>query len=108
MLPPKAFGRRLRAVRKAAHLTQQELGERADVSFKFIGGIERGEENPTLMIICKLAAALDVEPRDLMDFTLETSKQLRGRAKKMLDGASENEIHRAVRMFEILFRAEES
>ena len=50
-----------------AGLTQQGLGERADVNYKFIGGIERGTENPTVAIIFKLATGLEVEPRDLFE-----------------------------------------
>ena len=41
------LGRRLRALRKLRDLTQEELGERARVSAKFIGLVERGQANPS-------------------------------------------------------------
>lgn len=62
------FGRRLRALRKLRGLTQEELGERSDVSGKLVGQIERGEGNPTLEVIADLATALSVEPGSLLQF----------------------------------------
>jgi transcriptional regulator with XRE-family HTH domain len=65
------FGRRLRALRKLRLFTQEKLGERAGVSGKLVGQIERGDGNPTLDVIAGLAAGLDVEPGDLLQFEEE-------------------------------------
>src|SRR5690242_6521379 len=62
------FGRRLRALRKLRMLTQEKLGERAGVSGKLVGQIERGDGNPTLEVLAGLAAGLDVEPAALLQF----------------------------------------
>src|SRR5438128_10909354 len=62
------FGRRLRALRRLRGLTQEELGERSDVSGKLVGQIERGDGNPTLEVITGLAEALSVEPAALLQF----------------------------------------
>ena len=62
------FGRRLRALRKLRGLTQEELGERSEVSGKLVGQIERGQGNPTLGVIAELATALAVEPAALLQF----------------------------------------
>jgi len=62
------FGRRLRALRRLRGLTQEELGERSDVSGKLVGQIERGAGNPTLEVIAGLAEALSVEPAALLQF----------------------------------------
>jgi len=35
-----------------------------------VGFIERGERNPTLETICKLARVLGVAPKELLDFKL--------------------------------------
>ena len=48
--------------------TQEKLGERAGVSGKLVGQIERGDGNPTLDVIAGLAAGLDVDPGDLLQF----------------------------------------
>ena len=65
------FGRRLRALRKLRMFTQEKLGERAGVSGKLVGQIERGDGNPTLDVIAGLAAGLDLEPADLLQFEEE-------------------------------------
>jgi transcriptional regulator with XRE-family HTH domain len=65
------FGRRLRALRKLRMYTQEKLGERAGVSGKLVGQIERGDGNPTLDVIAGLAAGLDVQPGDLLQFEEE-------------------------------------
>ncbi len=39
---------------------------RAGLHRTYIGGVERGERNPTLRVIEKLAASLAVEPKDLL------------------------------------------
>jgi transcriptional regulator with XRE-family HTH domain len=62
------FGRRLRALRKLRGLTQEELGERSNVSGKLVGQIERGEGNPTLQVIADFAGALSIEPAALLQF----------------------------------------
>ena len=65
------FGRRLRALRRLRGLTQEELGERSDVSGKLVGQIERGAGNPTLEVITGFAEALSVEPAALLQFEEE-------------------------------------
>ena len=62
------FGRRLRALRKLRMITQEKLGERAGVSGKLVGQIERGDGNPTLDVLAGLAAGLEVELAALLQF----------------------------------------
>lgn len=62
----REFGRKLRQMRKERGFTQEELGEKAGVCYKYIGEIERGEKNPTLLVIYKIAAALKVEPASML------------------------------------------
>jgi transcriptional regulator with XRE-family HTH domain len=62
-----AFGRAVRRHRKQAGLSQEELADRAQIHRTYIGGIERGERNPTLLMIHRLARALDVPPTKLLE-----------------------------------------
>lgn len=64
----KAFGRQLRQIRKLRQLTQEELGEGAGISYKYVGEIERGEVNPSLDILIRLAQVLEVSPEELLVF----------------------------------------
>lgn len=56
----KQFGQIIRDLRKEKGLTQEELGELADLHFSYIGGIERGERNISLLNIYKLCNALEI------------------------------------------------
>ena len=66
----KGLGKRIRALRKSKTLTQELLGEKAGLSYKFVGEIERGEVNPSLDSLERIATALDVKVGDL--FPIET------------------------------------
>ena len=61
----KSFGNRLRKIRKIRQITQEKLGEKAGVSYKYIGEIERGEVNPSLDVIVRLTQVLEVSPNEL-------------------------------------------
>ena len=65
------LGRRIRSLRNSKGWTQQELGEQADVNYKFVGEIERGQQNPSFAVLLKIAAALEVELPELFRFELE-------------------------------------
>lgn len=60
------LGARIRGLRTARHLTMEQLGELADVHRTFVGHVERGEVNPTLSSIVRLAIALGVDPAELV------------------------------------------
>lgn len=62
------FGRKVRAERERRNISQEKLGELADVHRTYVGMIERGEKNITLLNIEKLAQALDLSLKQIMDF----------------------------------------
>ena len=62
----RRVGKRVKDLRLARNLTQEQLGERASLSYKFVGEVERGIGNPTLDTLASLAAALGVEIVDLV------------------------------------------
>lgn len=61
----RRFGAQIRRLRKARGWSQEELAERAKKHWTYLGGVERGERNPTLRVISDLAHALGVSIRDL-------------------------------------------
>lgn len=69
MDPGLAFGKVLRAVRKEVGLTQEQLALAAEIDRTFVSLIERGERQPTVRIIFKLATALHVPPSQLIQLT---------------------------------------
>ena len=42
------LGKKIRSLRREKNLTQQELGDLAHLSYKYVGEIERAEKNPSI------------------------------------------------------------
>jgi len=62
----KRFGQRVRELRLAAGLSQEELAERAALHRTYIGGIERGERNVVVLNLLRLARALRIRVCELL------------------------------------------
>lgn len=62
------FGENLRKLRNDKGFSQEALGLEAGIGKNQVGMIERGEVNITLSSIKRLAEALKVVPKDLLDF----------------------------------------
>ena len=62
----REFGTRIRALRKDLAMSQEELGEVAGLHRTYIGHLERGEVNPSLINILRVAKALKVDPSNLV------------------------------------------
>lgn len=78
----RTLGRRLREFRRQKGFSQEKLAETADLNTTFVGAIERGQANPTLDTLCKLANALDIEVLDLL-YSPETMAGKKYRDEKM-------------------------
>ena len=61
----KPLAEAIRAHRKRAKLTQERLGELADLNPKYIGEVERMEKTISLDALSRIASALKVRIRDL-------------------------------------------
>lgn len=59
------FGKRIRELREAKGLSQEQLAEMAGVHRTYIGMIERAEKNVTLLSIEKLSRALGLGVKQL-------------------------------------------
>jgi transcriptional regulator with XRE-family HTH domain len=60
------FGAALRRMRRAAGMSQEQLGLEADVQRNFISLIELGRNQPTITTIAKLARALGMKASELV------------------------------------------
>jgi transcriptional regulator with XRE-family HTH domain len=56
----RAVGKRVRVLRDAADLTQEDLGRRSKLSPKFISAIENGHTNPSIGVVARISAAMEL------------------------------------------------
>ncbi|MDY2727636.1 MAG: helix-turn-helix transcriptional regulator [Candidatus Onthovivens sp.] len=59
------FGKRIKYLRKLKKISQEELAFRCNLNKNYLGDVERGKRNPTLMVIEKIASGLDISLAEL-------------------------------------------
>lgn len=62
------FGVRVRELRRAKGLTQEDLADASGLDRSYVGSLERGERNVSLVNILKIAKGLGVPASALLDF----------------------------------------
>lgn len=86
----RAVAENIKRIRKTKKLSMERLAEQSGVSRSMLGQIERGEANPSVAILGKLAAALKVPAEVLLendDFeTLLLARELDNKPKRMDGG----------------------
>lgn len=63
----KKFGERLKKQRNKLGISQEELGFRSGLGRTYISGIERGTRNPSLKNLGRIAKALKIPLKELLD-----------------------------------------
>ncbi|TQV66153.1 helix-turn-helix transcriptional regulator [Exilibacterium tricleocarpae] len=63
------FGQMVRELREKKGFSQEVFADQAGVHRTYMGGIERGERNPTLTTIWKIARALNISPAAFFELT---------------------------------------
>jgi transcriptional regulator with XRE-family HTH domain len=61
----KKFGERVRELRKGKGLSQEALALACGMDRSYVGGVERGERNISLINIYRIAEALGIDAKDL-------------------------------------------
>lgn len=65
---PTKIGERIKAARKAAHLSQTELAQRLDKTMRTVQKYESGEIEPSIAMINAIAKILNISPADLIGY----------------------------------------
>ena len=62
------FGAKMQKLRKEQNISQEELAAKLSMHRTYIGMVERGERNPTIRTLYKIAKALKVKASELLPF----------------------------------------
>ena len=62
----KIVGRNVRRIRQEQEMTQEKLAFEAELDLTYVGGIERGKRNPSLLVLARIAKALSVHLTKLL------------------------------------------
>ncbi len=62
------FGLRIKELRSAKRITQEDLAELSGLSRQYVGDVERGTRNISLVNIEKIATALEITLSELLKF----------------------------------------
>lgn len=102
----KLFGMRIKELRTIRKLSQEQLSKKADISAKYMSRIEMGQHFPSLVILTKLAKALNVEMKDFFEFTheVQNAKELKEIISKLLKETDEEQLKLAVKVLRALVR----
>ena len=67
-ISPTTFelGKRVRAHREAQGLTQEQLADRCELDWTFLGKVERGQRSPRLHNLLKIAHGIGIDPGELI------------------------------------------
>lgn len=74
------LGNRIREIRKAKGLTQEQLAELVDIEQKHVSRIELGKNAPTVDRLDQLSKVLNVPLRDFFDFIHLTDQKTRSKS----------------------------
>jgi transcriptional regulator with XRE-family HTH domain len=86
------LGKRIKELRAARGLSQEQLAEKMGISPKYLSSIERSRENPTLEMLVKLAHGLGVQPVMLFAWLNVTDAEKRRQIRTMADRASADQL----------------
>ncbi|MFM9857392.1 helix-turn-helix domain-containing protein [Pseudoxanthobacter sp. M-2] len=70
----RIFGANVRRYRVAAGLSQEAVAVKMGVDRAYVSGMERGQQNVTLLTMWHLSEALGVRPADLLDEAVEDAE----------------------------------
>ncbi len=65
----KKFGQKIKLIRFQKNISQEKLSELSEISRSVMGKIERGEISTTLNSVEKISEALNVNVKELFDFS---------------------------------------
>jgi len=100
----KFLGQRVRALRKQRGFSQGRLGDRAGLSGKFIGEVERGEKSISIDSLYRVSVALEIPLRELTDVRTAVPSEEAEKIFALVSGRRRPEdIRKAYRVLQAIF-----
>lgn len=62
------LGNKLKNLRKAKSLTQEQLAEKVNIHPTYVGKIEGGKSNISMMLLFKISRALEIKLSEIFEF----------------------------------------
>lgn len=99
------MGHRIRYLRKVKKWTLEELGEKAATNHKHIGEVERGLQNPSFAVLVKIAAALEVELRELFRLEQEdlSRKEVEREIVRIIKSIPDKDVSQMLSVLRVLY-----
>jgi transcriptional regulator with XRE-family HTH domain len=89
------LGSRIREVRKAKGFSQEKLAEKANISTKYLGEVERGESSISAVLLNDISVALNVSISELMQHDhKDDSELLKKEVTKYINSAKPDTIQK--------------
>lgn len=102
-------GSLIRDIRKSQKISQEELGARTGLNYKFIGSIERGQRNPSIATVSKLARGLHTNIQNLFHYrpdSLSKKDRLKNEIIGLLGDKTEDELKLFCRLVKLCLKNE--
>lgn len=97
------IGKRIKYYRVEKRLSQEELSEMTNITYKHLSNIETGNRRPSLEIVISIANALEVSSDDILTDSLKSSSSPAGTAiQNLLLDCNHDEIEMLTRTLKFL------
>ena len=105
MIDQKLLGSRIKSLRVLKGLSQDKLGELSGMNGKYLGEVERGNSNISIMNLSKVADVLEVPFLSLLSIDHERDRgELVKELHQMIDGADDGHLKLIYRVLEAVLR----
>lgn len=99
------LGKRIKELRKKSSLSQEQVAEQAGISGKYLGEVERGEVNVSVLIISKIALVLNVQLSEILDFDhFSTRKEIESELFKIINSSDDKSIQQIYRIINAIIK----
>jgi len=98
------IGKHIKNLRVEHDLTQQVLAERADISYKYLGEIERGQVNLSIEILIKIAQSLHVNAGDLLNDIIDDETRTVSKVKAIFSELTKKNSEAALDILQVFHK----